>query len=78
MNEWEERSRLRKAERLAAVLRRVLDANPAMTIDDLALRATAETKRLTADAAGTRLPSDETWAWAIELLRIPAPERTSR
>lgn len=77
VNEWEERSRLRKAERIAVVLGRVLDAEPSLTIDDFADRATAETKRLTAEAAGTRLPSDETWAWAIELLRVRASDRPS-
>lgn len=77
MNEYEERSRLVKATKLADVLVRVLDANPDLTVDDLASRATDETKRLTAAVAGTRLPSDETWQWTIEVLRsrVPAAKR---
>lgn len=68
-SEYEAASRLRKAHRLAVVLDRVLAANPALSIDDLATRATVETRRLTAAAAGTRLPSEETWAWTMEILR---------
>lgn len=68
-NEYEARGRLVKARKLAAVLDRVLDVNPALTVEDVSERATAETRRLTAEAAGTRVPSDETWLWTIELLR---------
>lgn len=69
VNEWEAQNRLRKAGRLAAVLAVVLDRNPALTVEDLSERSTDETRRLAAEAAGTRLPSDETWLWTMELLR---------
>ena len=68
-NEYEARGRLEKARKLAAVLARVLDQNPSLTVEDVVQRSTAETRRLTAEAAGVRLPSDETWDWTIELLR---------
>jgi hypothetical protein len=68
-NEWEAANRLRKARRLAAVLAAVLDRNPDLSADDLVERATDETRRLAAEAAGTTLPSDETWLWAVELAR---------
>lgn len=78
-SEYEAASRLRKARKLAVVLDEVLDADPALTIEDLATRATEETRRLTAAAAGTRVPSEETWRWTIEVLRERrVPPSTSR
>lgn len=73
-NEYEAENRLRKAYRLVPVLEEVLDRNPEMTVDDLIERATAETRLIAAKAAGTRVPSEETWKWACELVR----ERRSR
>lgn len=68
-NEYEAGARLVKARKLAAVLERVLDQNPSLTVEDVVERSTPETRKLAAEAAGTRVPSDETWLWTIALLQ---------
>lgn len=69
MNEWEARGRLVKARKLAALISRAMQQHPdVVTIERLAA-ADDGFWQVAAREAGVKVPSAETRAWTLEILR---------
>lgn len=64
---FEDRARAIKASKIVRVLRRVIDADPTITIDDLA-HADDTFRHRVADLAKVRVPSERSWAVALAIL----------
>lgn len=63
-------ARYRKARKIATTLRRL---QPGVAYEDAVVLGTTEVGRtLAAEAAGTRIPSEVTWALVVEILRDDA------
>jgi hypothetical protein len=69
------RARSIKAFKLSRVLLRTLQAFPDFEMDDLR-NCGPGVRALTAEKAGTRLPSDETWDLACEMVGIVRARET--